>query len=187
MIIFLALILSTLIASPEPITPITTEIIQHPFTPAVLGQNTQNLSKAPDPTAIPTPLQAPKNTPISSSIPSQTPYFQKPTPRHTNLIAKKKQPTGPELDALFTKYSYQYKIDRVKLRKIAICESNLNINAHNLYYLGLYQFSESSWKSYRKLMGTDTDQSLRVDPEQSIKTAAWMISTGRENAWPNCK
>lgn len=93
------------------------------------------------------------------------------------------------MDALFTKYAQEYKVDREQLKRIAVCESKLNINALNKAhgYGGLYQFSVATWKSYRKMISQDVNPDLRFDPEEAIETAAWMLSTGRATAWPNCK
>jgi hypothetical protein len=69
---------------------------------------------------------------------------------------------------------------------MAVCESNLKPQATNGDYAGLYQFSSRTWKSTRQAMNLDNDPVLRFNPEESIKTAAFKISTSGLSAWPNC-
>ncbi len=127
-------------------------------------------------TASSTPTVSP--SPVPSTSPTPTPTTPKPTVKPVSQT---------ELDGLFTKYADEYKVDKEQLKRIAKCESGFNTNAKNLYYGGLFQFSEASWKGYRKQMGKNTDPELRYDPEAAINTAAYLISTGRAGAWPNCK
>jgi soluble lytic murein transglycosylase-like protein len=128
-------------------------------------------ASAPSATATPQPTATPSPTIKPTTTPSPKP----------------KKITLAEIEELFTKYSQKYNIDREQLKRIAVCESKLNVNAKNLYYAGLYQFSESTWKSYRRMLKLNTNPDLRFDAEASINTAAWMLSTGRQSAWPNCK
>jgi soluble lytic murein transglycosylase-like protein len=72
------------------------------------------------------------------------------------------------------------------LVKIAVCESKLNPYARSLDYGGLYQFSTNTWINTRRTMNLDQNPDLRFNPEESIKTAAFKISTGGINAWQNC-
>jgi len=164
---------------------------------------TPSPSLTPSPTSIPEPTQTPTIQPTKPPTPRPTitpPPTVKPTapavlPKYiepTNTPTPKptaisKSLTGPQMDALFSKYATQYNIDREQLRRIAICESNLNPQAKNINYVGMYQFGQPAWISNRTAMGLNTDLTLRTDPEESIKTAAWMISQGKASAWPNCK
>ncbi len=91
-----------------------------------------------------------------------------------------------QLEDLFAKYSNDYNIDKELLKRIANCESTLNINAISNNYAGLFQFSEQTWINARTTMGNDTNVELRFNAEESIKTAAFLISRGRLNLWPNC-
>lgn len=84
------------------------------------------------------------------------------------------------------RFASQYSVDPNVLRHIATCESGFNANARNGPYAGLYQFGNSSWKSNRILMGEDTDPDLRYNAEESVQTAAYIISRGIKNIWPNC-
>jgi hypothetical protein len=178
-----------------------------PPDPIALPSSSDEPTLPPTPTPIATPTTHPSPSTTSESLPTQSPLptlSPSPTPVPTTTSTPSPEPTdtpsptstpqtytitGPELDALFTKYSDQYKIDREELKKIAVCESHLNTNALNKSYgyAGLYQFSASSWQGYRKLMGQDPEPSLRFSPEEAVETAAWMISTGRIGAWPSCK
>jgi len=129
-----------------------------------------------------TPTQIPTNTPTNTPTPNPT---KKPTPTKlptpTILVV-----SATQLDEWFTKYSQHFSIDRQKLWRMAVCESNLKSNATNGDYAGLYQFSTRTWISTRKAMNENTDPSLRFNPLEAIKTAAFKISTDGLNPWPNC-
>jgi hypothetical protein len=68
-----------------------------------------------------------------------------------------------------------------------VCESGLNIRATNGIYGGLYQFSANTWISTRQAMNMNTDQNLRFNAEEAIRTAAFRIATLGDRAWPNCR
>ena len=164
-------------------------------TPTVTPLATPTPTIKPTPTSTPRPTLTPTPRPTVTLSPTPSPTTPPVLPKYT-ATPKTPSPTtrptvknltGPEMDALFSKYSSQYNIDREQLRRIAICESSLNPQAKNINYVGLYQFGQSAWVSARQSMGLSTDLTLRTDPEESIKTAAWMISQGRASAWPNCK
>jgi hypothetical protein len=150
-------------------------------------------TNTPTPTQTPTPIPASRQggptdtpTPTPTSIPTETPSptpTQIPTPT-TTPVAK---PAGSDLDLWFTKYADEYHIDRELLRRIADCESHFNPNAnYNDMYIGMYQFGDSAWTGARQRMGFDTNLELRRNAEESIRTAAYKISQGEQNAWPNC-
>ena len=119
-------------------------------------------------------------TPLPSLTPTLTP---KPTRTPTPTI---KPVSANELEEMFTKYSQNNSIDRDLLKRIAICESGLNINARNGIYAGLYQFSENTWVSIRRAINADNNLNLRFNPEEAIRTAAFKLSTNGSSAWPNC-
>lgn len=145
--------------------------------PAVKG-----ISFIPTPTIIQatlTPTPQPTITPTNTPIP--------PTSTPTILPTVTPIPiTSQQFDQWFTNYSHQYSIDRQKLWLIAVCESNLKPNARNGDYIGLYQFSKNTWISTRGQMNQDPNPDLRYNPEESIKTAAFKISTVGLSAWPHC-
>jgi len=130
------------------------------------------VSSTPIPTEIPTPSPTPKPTSIPK--PSPTPTL-KPTPV-----------SSEQLDNWFTIYSNHYSVERDRLYSIAYCESKLNPNVRYGDYAGLFQFSQSTWRSTRKEMGLDGNPDLRFNPEEAIKTAAFKISTGGLYSWKNC-
>lgn len=134
---------------------------------------------------IPSPTKSPSPTPtiIPIAIPTIEPTL---TP---TAVPAPLPPTLPpiSMEELFEKYASQYAVSKDLLKRIAICESGLNPNAVNLGYGGLFQFAESSWISTRNLMNLDPNTSLRFNAEESIKTAAFLISRGNSNLiWPSC-
>ena len=144
----------------------------------------------PSPTATPTPLRqgfvglaAPTNTPTDTPTPTST---NTPTPSPT-ATPTPVPVTSSDLENWFSKYSGEYSVDREQLKKIAVCESGFNSQARNGDYGGMYQFSTSSWQSTRASMSMDTNPDLRFNAEESIRTAAFKISTGGAGAWPSCK
>ncbi|MDQ3099107.1 MAG: transglycosylase family protein [bacterium] len=153
------------------------------------------IKAATKPTALPTitPTQSPSpSSSATSSVPATESAMLKSSPPLEPSATPKPEPkiqpiSKAEIEKLFVEYADQYKIDKEQLKRISQCESGLNPNATNMYYGGLFQFSPASWKGYRRLMGKRTDPELRFDAEASINTAAFMISTGRTSAWPNCK
>jgi len=134
--------------------------------PLVLDFNT------PTPTPSPTPTPTPTNTPTPTPKPSPTP-----TPIPV---------TSQQLDEWFTNSANHYSVDRSLLWRIAVCESNLRPDAVNWIYAGLFQFSPNTWKANRAVMGLDSNPYLRFNAEESIRTAAFVLSTRGAGAWPNC-
>lgn len=129
----------------------------------------------------PTPTPVPTFTPTPSPTPSPTPIPPTSTPVPTPIRASQS-----DLDRWFEQYSREYHIDRMQLFSLAACESMLRTNAVNGPYAGLYQFASSSWSSTRITMGRDPDPSLRFNPEESIRTAAYKISVSGYGSWPAC-
>lgn len=128
------------------------------------------ITLTPTPTTTPSPTLTP--TPTITLTPSPTPI--------PIIIAPK------ELDDLFVKYGNEYSVDKELLKRIANCESTLNINATAGDYAGLFQFSKQTWINTRLIMGADANIDLRFNAEESIKTAAFLISRGKTGIWPNC-
>jgi hypothetical protein len=128
------------------------------------------ITAAPSPTLTNTPTAYPTKKPTPQPTPSPTPY----------------PVTSEQLEEWFTKYSNHYSIERKKLWLMAVCESGLRPNAKNGIYGGLYQFSGNAWHATRIQMNADPDPTLRFNPEEAIKTAAFKISTSGLSAWPNC-
>ena len=130
------------------------------------------VTKAPvDP--LPT-LEEPSDTPVPTTV--------------TPVPTIQPSVTGPaDLDSLFTKYSSEFSVDIALLKKIAKCESGFNPTSNNSgLYLGMFQFSSSTWTVNRNRMGLDPNPDLRTNAEEAIRTAAFVISRGGRGAWPNC-
>lgn len=152
------LVRSTVTPMPPPVVVSQAEIV-HIFT-------------TPSPTPVPTTTPTPH--PTATPKPTATPF---PTPIPVS---------SGQLDGWFTDYANSYGIDRQKFWMAAVCESKLRVNAVNGDYAGLYQFSANTWRSVRFRMGLDPDPSLRLNPEESIRTAAFKIARDGYAAWPNC-
>lgn len=126
----------------------------------------------------PTPIPTPKPSPSPSPSPSPTPT---PTPKPIPIIINNEQ-----LNSFFSKYAGEYGVDEELLKYIAECESNMNPQAVNGPYGGLFQFTPRTWAATRQTMPADPNPALRFNPEEAIKTAAFKISRGGIGAWPNC-
>jgi hypothetical protein len=127
----------------------------------------------PSPTALPTPTPEPTLTPLPTLTPTLTPT---PAP-----IA-----SPADLETFFSKYSGEYNVDKELLKKIAKCESGFNSQADTGTYAGMFQFAQQTWINARNEMSLDPNPDLRKNAEESIRTAAYMISRGQQNAWANC-
>lgn len=128
---------------------------------------------------------------VITIIPSSTPI---PTPTATPTITPTPTVTpksiirisSHELDQLFEKYSQEYGVDKNLLSKIARCESGFNSQSINGPYAGMFQFTASAWSKARTEMGLSANPELRMNAEESIKTAAYKISKYGTSSWPAC-
>lgn len=128
-------------------------------------------------------------TPTQTPTPSLTPTIKiTQTPTLTPTPSPIPQPdyTSEQINGFIDRFAGQYGVDPHVLRRIAICESGFNPKAVNGTYGGLYQFSPSTWRNNRILMGEDTDANLRFNAEEAAQTAAYMFSIGKGYSWPNC-
>jgi hypothetical protein len=139
-------------------------------TPIVLDFNTPTPSPTPSPTPTPSHTPTPTHTPTPSPSPTPTPI----------------PATAAQLDAWFTQYANHYSVDRSLLWKIAACETGFRAHATNWIYAGMFQFSPNTWSANRAKMGLDTNPVLRFNAEESIRTAAFLLSTRGPGAWPSC-
>lgn len=146
------------------------------------------------PTEAAAPLHMPSPTPTiyfapttqPTTIPTVTPTNE-PTSTPQPTPVKPTIPVVADLETLFAKYSDEFHADKELLKKIARCESGFNATSNNSgMYLGMFQFAAQTWISNRTAMGLDTNTDLRMNPEEAIRTAAYMIARGRQGAWPNC-
>lgn len=128
----------------------------------------------PTPEPTPTPLPTATPTPRPTAVPTPTP---KPQPKFTS----------EEIYNMINKYSGEKGVDPNVIRHLAVCESGFNPNARNYIYGGLFQYAPATWKSFRKIMGTDPDPDLRFNAEEAIKTTVYIVSLGRLYHWPNCQ
>lgn len=165
--------------------PTPTVFVQSPID---LQQTAKPTEATPTPTEIPSEKEAQKEATKEVSVatptialPTVTPLpTEEPTPEPTN-------PPAPELEAMFDKYSSEYGVDKELMKKIAKCESGFNTTSNNSgMYLGMFQFGSSTWVANRNRMGLDSNPDLRTNPEEAIRTAAYVISTRGTGAWPNC-
>lgn len=164
------------------------------------------------PTSVPTPLILPtikpttKPTPFPSIVPTASPTVTQATPTTTTtptptilitptivvtptttlptptIIKTSSEEINRQIDSLGAKY----KVDPNIIRHIAICESGFNPMAENYIYAGLFQFSPSTWSSYRSQMHLDQNPTLRYSSFDAIETAAYALSLGDSRIWPNC-
>lgn len=125
-------------------------------------------------------------TPLEYLIISETPIPTVTPKPSATATPTKIQFQFSDLDSLFIKYANQQSINKDLLKKIAVCESNLNPSAVNGDYVGLFQYSSSYWTSMRKRMNLDGNPALRFHAEESIKTAAFTLATAGFAAWPHC-
>jgi len=149
----------------------------------VLAASEENVvgEKVSTPTPSPEPTIEPTETPEPTPVPTETPT---PVPTATPDVW-----SPPEYEPWFAQYAGQYGVDKNELERISQCESQNkpDIVSRNGLYVGLFQFSASTWESYRKLMGLDPNPGLRTNPEESIKTAAYVIQqTKGTSPWPVC-
>lgn len=142
----------------------------------IAAQATEASKSDSTPTKVtPTPTAIPTIAPTAIPTPTATPI---PQPAIT---------VATDLESLFSTYSNQFHVDEDILKKIAKCESGFNATSNNSgMYLGMFQFSASTWSSNRARMGLDTNPDLRTNPEEAIRTAAYVIANSGTGAWPVC-
>jgi hypothetical protein len=109
-----------------------------------------------------------------------------PSPITTPIVSITAPASSQEINGFIEKYAVEYGVDPHILRGIAMCESGFNPSAVNKNYTGLYQFSPSTWKTNRSEMQADQNPDLRFNAEESVRTAAYMLSVGKRRSWPVC-
>lgn len=155
------------------------EVLGLSQTPSVVPEASFSILPSPtiSPSFSPTPTASSSATPMAKKlIPTPSP---KPTPHYV-------QATSMEVNSFIDRFASQYGIDPNVLRHIAVCESGFNSNAISGNYVGLYQFGPITWSNIRKEFGEDSDFDLRFSAEESVQTAAYALSRGKEKIWPNC-
>lgn len=197
----------------EVIAPLPTEALQSDLPEeeivAMLSLQGRTSEPTPTPTSEPTPTSAPQPKADRPLGDTDTPTPQPkalargqstsggdkvladeatPIPTDTPTPTPPPAVTAPvDLDGLFSRFASEYSVDREQLKRIASCESHFNNDATNGDYVGMFQFAASSWSAVRSRMNADPNPDLRRNPEEAIKTAAFHISRGGQNAWPSCK
>ncbi len=135
---------------------------------------------------IVTPSPRPTSTPAPSTL-SGTDGQATPTSTPIGTPGPTPDVWSPQaMEPLFAQYAGMYGADKNLLERIANCESHFNPNAENGPYLGMFQFNASTWSNNRSLMGMDPDPGLRTDIEESIRTAAFLVSRAGDAPWPAC-
>lgn len=148
----------------------------------VLAETAQVVTSTPEPTATPTDTPTPTASPTPTPSPSPTPTITPvPVPTATPDVW-----SPPEMVNLFAQYAGHYGVDQNTLERLANCESHFNPNAQNGDYLGMFQFSTSSWQTNRGRMGLDPNPALRTNVDESIRTAAFVLSQNGTAPWPSC-
>ena len=145
------------------------------MTPAV----TLNMTPSPASTASAEVAVATKSAVASVSA----------TPKPTKRPTLKPTPTAESAEVVYglvERFASQYGVDPDVLRYMALCESGFRSNAVNGPYVGLFQFGSVTWTNMRKEMGEESNPDLRFSAEESVQTAAYALSKGKEKIWPNC-
>jgi hypothetical protein len=165
-------------------------VLHHENKTEVLAQTVEStITPTPTPTLAPTPTLTPVPTPAPLPILPKPATARKPTPTPTIPPGPTTTPdvwSPTEYEPLISQYAGQYGVDKNVLERLANCESHFNPNAVSGDYLGMFQFSTSTWQKYRIQMGLDPNPAFRTNAEESIKTAAFVISLRGTSPWPAC-
>ncbi|MEK7544446.1 MAG: transglycosylase SLT domain-containing protein [Patescibacteria group bacterium] len=142
-------------------------------------------SSNPIPTTPPTPTVTPEPTrrPTLPPTPTKNPTL---TPHPTTTPLSIPISTSQQINEYIDRFSSQYGIDPNVLRHTALCESGFHPGATNGPYVGLFQFDATTWKTFRNLMGEDTNIDLRENAEEAVQTAAYVYSIHASRIWPHC-
>lgn len=163
-----------------------TVVVQAQSEAVTIEEPKRVLSQQTESTVMPTPTVKPTTTPTLKPTPTPTPV---PVPTVTPVPEPTSTPdvwSPANLEPWFAQYAGQYGVDKNALERIANCESHFNSNASNGDYLGMFQFSTSTWINYRNQMGMDPNPALRTNPEEAIRTGAFMMSKRGTAPWPSC-
>ncbi len=90
-------------------------------------------------------------------------------------------------EELIDYYAAKYNANPTQLKRVAMCESKINMNppGHNDggAAVGMFQFHKPLWGELSKELGEDLD---RYSAHDQAKAAAYAFSTGRSSRW-TCK
>jgi soluble lytic murein transglycosylase-like protein len=100
-----------------------------------------------------------------------------------NTLKTQNLPSGGKVEQTIIKYCDKYDVDPNVPLKIAYAESRYNPDARNKSSSakGVYQFIDSSWKSYSQKAGRGGESVLNADA--NIETAIWTIKHYGTNPW----
>jgi hypothetical protein len=147
-------------------------------------------TETPEPTVTPSPTPLPTQTPIPTLVPTDTPTpfpTVPPVPTPTPLPTPTPDVwSPPDIEPIMARYAGQYGVDKNVLERIANCESHFNPNSVNGDYAGMFQFSTNTWINARLQIGFDPNPALRTNIEESIRTAAYLVSLRGTEPWPAC-
>lgn len=90
------------------------------------------------------------------------------------------------IDSMVYKYAAQYNVSAEVMNKVLFCESRFNPNAYNKNdpnggSFGIAQFQKTTFEHYSKKAGIENGD--YYNPDDSIKTMAYMFSLKQENQW----
>jgi hypothetical protein len=150
-----------------------------------IPEETDTPKPTKSPTSTPEPTESPGPTTSPTVEPTLTPTPIPPAPAATPDV------WPPEIyRPWLEQYAGQYGIDSNILERIAQCESQFipTIVSPNGQYVGLFQFSEKTWQTYRgpEHLNLDANPQLRTNPEEAIRTAAYVVSRRGTAPWPTC-
>ena len=151
------------------------------------SQRTQRIA---DPSASadfsPPPLPSPTPARIATQSVAGGPTPRpKPTPKPTPTPEVTKY-SSEEIYHLIDDLSGQLGVDPNVIRHIAVCESGFNPLSVNGKYAGLFQFDALTWRTNRQSLHLDANPALRLDAQEAIHTAVYLVSIRGGSAWPNC-
>lgn len=141
------------------------------------------------PTVEITPAVTLSMTPSPTSTPSAEITDATKSAVASLIATPKPTPTMESAEVVYglvERFASQYGVDPDVLRYMALCESGFRSNAVNGPYVGLFQFGSVTWTNMRKEMGEESNPDLRFSAEESVQTAAYSLSKGKEKIWPNC-
>lgn len=154
---------------------------------AVLAYEVQQQEQTPEPTPTPLPSPSPTQSPTPKPT-KKTTRLPSPslTPSPTPTPEPQPQYTAEQIYEFYNRFGGQYGVSADVLRHIAECESGFEPLSINGQYAGLFQFNANTWSRYRTRMGEDPDSALRVNAEEAVQTAAYVLQVNEAYIWPNC-
>jgi len=156
-------------------------------TKAVLAYESRKVQQTVTPIPTMTPSSSPPNTPTPKPTkkPTNTPILTK-SPVPSPTVLPQPQYSSEQIYEFYNRFGGQYAVSPDILRHIADCESGFNSQSVNGQYAGLFQFHANTWSRYRTKMGEDPDPAFRLNAEEAVQTAAYILQINEAYIWPNC-